>query len=243
MRRVHVSRIVPGLLPIDEAQAHHARDVLRLGPGDEVELFDDDGATAIATLVFNGQSLCAKVDRVTPAPVERLLVTVAAAVPKGDRADWMVEKLSELGVATFIPLAAARSVVLPEGQGKRQRWERIATESAKQSRRAGVMRIEPLTRVDSLLAGDKPDATARWCLATELPGVPITQAANQLSNYRELTAFIGPEGGWAPDELRKFAAASLAIIKLGSTILRVETASIAVASVIACSLSSTSTAR
>ncbi len=130
------------------AEAHHVRDVLRLAVGDELELFDAAGGTAVGRIVAVTVGVVAvEVSAVTLAERVGVSLTVAAAVPKGDRADWMVEKLSELGVARFVPLAAARSVVLPGGRNKVERWERLAVESAKQCRRAGVMAIDPVTPV------------------------------------------------------------------------------------------------
>ena len=158
-RRVHVPAVRPGELLLDASQAHHARAVLRLGDGATVEVFDDAGNVASGTLAFDGaRGAIVRVERIDlsaaeAAAAEGLRWSVAAAVPKGERADWMVEKLSELGCAAFIPLAAARSVVLPEGRSnKRDRWARIAAESAKQSRRRGVMRIAELTPLTELLA-------------------------------------------------------------------------------------------
>ena len=154
LRRVHVSRLGPGELALDPAQARHVRDVLRFEPGATVEVFDDAGGVAPGELVFDGKDVRVRIEPETTVAPGRAGVewTIAAAVPKGERADWMVEKLSELGTAEFVPLAAARSVVLPEGRNKRDRWTRIATESAKQSRRAGVMRIGELTKVDDAIS-------------------------------------------------------------------------------------------
>jgi len=141
-RRIHVPVLAVGETRLDEAQAHHARDVLRLTQGAEVEVFDDEGRAACGTLLIAPGAVAVRVEHLDEASAgSSVRLTVASAVPKGERADWMVEKLSELGVAAFVPLATARSVVLPEGRNKRQRWARIATEAAKQSRRAGVMQI------------------------------------------------------------------------------------------------------
>ena len=85
----------------------------------------------------------------------------------------MVEKLSELGAAAFIPLITARSVVHPEGRGKRDRWQRLATESAKQSRRVGVMRIEELTKLEDALAAA---AGAGWYLSPGDDAVGVSEA-------------------------------------------------------------------
>ena len=167
-------------------------------------------------------------------------------MPKGDRADWMIEKLSELGVEEFVPLAAARSVVLPEGKGKRDRWVRIATEAAKQSRRAGVMRITELTSLAVALrratggttATDAlPEAPPRqvWFLSTESEDpTPIGRAVADLPTGVTVTAFVGPEGGWTAPEVEQFVSAGATAVRLTSTILRVETAAVTAAAIVAC---------
>ena len=233
-RRVHVPHLTPGDLALDAAQAHHVRDVLRLEEGAEVEVFDDAGRAARGRLTLSPASVSVRVEQVEePAPGGGAIrLTVAAAVPKGDRADWMVEKLSELGVAEFVPLAATRSVVLPEGKNKRERWVRIATEAAKQSRRAGVMQVGELRNLAEVLRR----AERSWHLATESAAEPvfITRAAASLTMGARLFAFVGPEGGWTAEELAQFAAAGSTAVRLTETILRVETAAVAVAAVVGC---------
>jgi 16S rRNA (uracil1498-N3)-methyltransferase len=227
-RRLLVPTLRPGPFPLPPDQAHHARDVLRMQPGDEVELF-----------TANGQIASAVITAVTPASVEvsvedvrqsaaRLALTIASAIPKGARADWMIEKLSELGVDRFVPLSTARSVVHPEGKNKIDRWQRLAAESAKQSRRSGVMDIEPLTPLSAFLEDLAPPAAYLSTAAGSLPPSSILHPP-----FSSLTLLVGPEGGWDEAELARFAERHLTPITLGGTILRVETAAIAAAAVVA----------
>lgn len=228
--------MAPGEIPVDAAQAHHLRDVLRLDAGATVEVFDDVGGVARGELVFTGRDVQVRVTDLKDAASEQPCRewTIAAAVPKGERADWMVEKLSELGTAEFVPLAAARSVVLPEGRNKRDRWARIATEAAKQSRRSGVMRIGELTRVDEAIAAFAKGGGIGWCLSTGPDARPLAEVAVSLPPAAgPIAAFIGPEGGWTDGELSLFAAAGFTAVRLGGTVLRVETAAIATAALIA----------
>ena len=230
LRRVHTSKLYVGRIELDQAGSRHARDVLRLEIGGEVEVFDDAGAAARGMIVELEPLVSVQVDAIDDERDANVTeITVAAAVPKGDRADWMVEKLSELGVACFIPLAAARSVVLPEGRNKRERWQRIATESAKQSRRPGVMRIEELTKVD--VATRQAAGTRAIVLSTEADARPILEALADAPP--RITLFIGPEGGWTDEELGLFARHGVAAVKLTDTILRVETAALVAAAVCA----------
>ena len=237
LRRVHVPILSVGRVTLDESQSRHAVDVLRLASGTTVEIFDDAGHIATGELVIDDEGDVSvnvtSMDDPASTRRDRVEWTVAAAVPKGERADWMVEKLSELGTAEFIPLAAERSVVLPGGKNKRDRWARIATESAKQSRRTGVMRIGELTDVQAAVAsiGARGDRVG-WYFSTAADAVPVASLVPRFSDVRSIVAFIGPEGGWTDDELARFAAAALTPVRLTETVLRVETAAVAVAAVI-----------
>jgi 16S rRNA (uracil1498-N3)-methyltransferase len=237
-RRIHVSQLSPGLLPLEAREAHHARDVLRLPEGSIVEVFDDAGLTAPATLTYrDGRDAAVRVDAVRPAPPSTLNLVIASAIPKGSRADWMVEKLSELGVDAFVPLATARAVVLPEGQQKLARWQRISAEAAKQSRRPGVMRIEPLTTLDNLARQASQAGAAGWYCSTTAPALPIAEAAERLQSDKSkanLTIAIGPEGGWTDVEIELLNQSQFTAIKLTPSVLRVETAAIAAAAMIGC---------
>jgi 16S rRNA (uracil1498-N3)-methyltransferase len=219
IRRLHTPKLAVGDVTLDETGSRHARDVLRLLEGTTVELFDDAGSVGSGTIIQLQPRVVVRCESVR-AQSSVINLTVAAAVPKGERADWMIEKLSELGCARFTPLAASRSVVLPEGKNKRDRWMRIAIESAKQSRRAGVMQIDPLTSVQAFI-----DANPR-AFVLDPTGESIDSASD------DLAILIGPEGGWSAEELRLFDDRRLRRVRLTETILRVETAAIAAAAVI-----------
>ncbi len=199
-----------------------------------VDLFDDAGQTSSGTIVTTDSDVIVRVQSITHTPTDRLKLVIAAAVPKANRADWMIEKLAEIGVDVFIPLSASRSVVLPEGRGKLDRWERLSTEAAKQSRRVGVMAIEPLTGVDKLLKNLPADGVA-WCLSTEGGSIAISQALQNLSKNgaTSLTLFIGPEGGWTTEELTAFSTANVTAVRMTASVLRIETAALAAAAIVA----------
>jgi 16S rRNA (uracil1498-N3)-methyltransferase len=253
---LHTPHLHAGLVELPPTEAHHARDVLRLQAGDEIEIFDDSGRVAAAVIErLDAQSMQVRVDRIEQ-PVVSLDITVAAAVPRGERADWMIEKLSEMGVTRFIPLATARSVVLPAGKNKHQRWLRLATESAKQSRRVGVMEIDELTPLEAAIAAgmtrkagsgegeERAIAPLTAVKIGQVPGIylstrrearPIVELlTSQLEASASLVLFIGPEGGWTDEEMEAMEKAGLTGAQLTATILRVETAAITAAAVVAC---------
>jgi len=232
-RRLHVPALHVGELPLDPAQARHARGALRLEEGAQVEVFDAAGNVATGTLRYSDHGASVTVTSVPAAPTAAFSWSVASAVPKGERADWMVEKLSELGAAAFIPLATARSVVHPEGRGKRERWQRLSIEAAKQSRRVGVMRIGELTSLEHAVAAAR--GGAGWYLSLDPRARPMAQVIREAPPAPEyaLTLFVGPEGGWTPQELSMMDEAGLAALRLTDTVLRVETAAVAAAAVVA----------
>lgn len=231
-RRFHVPTLTAGLVTLDATQSRHARDVLRLTVGTEVTLFDDQGRSATVTIESTDNGVTVRVASIVEATRSMTRIVVVAAVPKGNRADWMVEKLAEIGVSTFVPLAAARSVVLPEGRGKSERWQRIAAEAAKQSRGAGVMTIEPLTDVAAVLKS--MNGQTAWCLSTELGSAPVMDVIATMDAFappESLTLLIGPEGGWTDAELASFALAGVRAVRLTENVLRVETAALAAATI------------
>lgn len=225
MRRAHVAEVRVGLITLPADEAHHVRNVLRLTVDDEIELFDAIGRRATARLSrVEADSVEAVVSNVEDAWRAVGQITIASAVPKADRADWLVEKLSEIGVARWVPLRTARSVVHPEGRSKMDRWQRIAIEAAKQSRRAGVMAIDSLAVLDAVVESVDPASAA--VLSTRGDVRPLSELPVR-------TLFIGPEGGWTDEELSLFASRGIMPATLGPTILRIETAAIVGAGILA----------
>lgn len=210
MRRFHVAELRPGTVTLDAPQSRHASRVLRLRPGDAVMLFDGRGREGRGAVVESGRRVVVDVPRVDEVPAPSTLV-VAAAVPKGRRADVMIEKLSELGVAAFQPVPFERGVRMPASPA---RFERIAVESAKQCGRARVMEIRaPGWPQGRLVVAD--------------PGAP-----RRLRPGDGDVAVVGPEGGLTDGERARLAGAAFA--SLGPTILRIETAAIVAAAVLLC---------
>ena len=223
-------------IDLPDGEARHAASVLRLSAGDAVEVFDDAGRVAGATIVRAGPSgVRVRLGPVRDATGATRDVAVASAVPKGDRADWIAEKLGELGVAAWSPVVTARSVVVP-GANKVERWRRIAVEAAKQSRRAGVMSVHGPAPLADVLAS--PSGRPVW-LSTDPSARPFREVVDRLDAdaRREggagapapLLLLVGPEGGWTDAEAELFADAGATPARLTRTVLRVETAAVVAA--------------
>ncbi len=144
-----------GPISIDDDIEHHLRRVLRLRDGESVSVTDGAGRWCLATVVLDGNAL--RLDATTPLVVESTptrTITVAAAMPKGDRLEWMVQKVTELGVDRLVLLHADHSVVRWKAERVEHqlaRLQRIADEALRQSRRVVRLAIEaPVAAVDVL---------------------------------------------------------------------------------------------
>jgi 16S rRNA (uracil1498-N3)-methyltransferase len=230
--RFYVPDLTATELLLPEDQAHHAMRVMRLGSGAMAVVFDGRGGWARGTLHPAGKQmrvvLASEVMR-DSGPLRAL--TLATAVPKGDRAEWLIEQASQLNVTTIQWLDAERSVVRPkETGGKMEKWRRLAIESAKQCGRTHVLSIEPMRKLADLLQSSSGVEKRFWLDPRAAQAMP-----QMIGGVGELIiAFIGPEGGWSGGELELAAAQSnLASVRLTDTVLRVETACAAVAAIVA----------
>jgi 16S rRNA (uracil1498-N3)-methyltransferase len=215
LRRVFVPRIALGTITLPPEGAHHLTSVLRLTHGDTVEAFDSAGRVGTGTLQTDAGHPSILVSTVAEPPATPSLV-VASAVPKGDRADYLVEKLGELGVHAWQPLRTTRSVVEPKGDSKIQRWNRIAQEAARQSHAPRVLEVRPLLFLRDLA----PDLLSGAFFASLAEGT--RDVASNLPPPSSI--LIGPEGGWTEEEELWLASKGAVPISLGPTVLRVETA-------------------
>lgn len=211
---------------LDPDEAHHARRVLRLEIGEAVELFDGHGGRAVGELRSWSGGAVVALRGVTRSPRVAPWLDVAAAIPKGPRADEMVNQLSQLGTDRLIPLRAQRAVVDPR-QAKLEKFGRAAIESAKQCGRAYLMEVAPPSDLAALLR-DAHDVK----LVAAPAGGAVANLDARLRAAQRVLVLIGPEGGWTDEELASAKAAGAEPWSLGSNILRIETAACAAASVI-----------
>ncbi len=206
-------------------EARHLTRVLRAKIGEAVRLFNGRGSEWPAQVVQIGRDTvsleigAACVDR----PSDSRLLTVAAALPKGDRQKWMVEKLTELGVGRLIPLATTRGVAEATA-GAQARLERGVIEACKQCGRNTLMEVAAGHTLDQLLAAI-PAGT--YGLIAHPGGSPLNTGA--LRAATAVLALVGPEGGCTDDELVAADRSGLVRVSLGPHILRVETAAISLA--------------
>jgi 16S rRNA (uracil1498-N3)-methyltransferase len=210
----------PGRVEVDGPEAHHLATVCRLRTGDTVHLFNGDGREYPAAVVAVGRRSVALEVTAELSPERELpfRLEVAAALPKGERAPFLIEKLTELGVTVFTPLETAYSVVRPR-EAKLDRLHRHVIEASKQCGRNRLMEVRALIPWADFLRRD--DLPTRRFLAH--PG----HAKPDVSVAENVVVAVGPEGGFTTEEVSAALSSSWLGVGLGPRLLRVETAAIA----------------
>jgi 16S rRNA (uracil1498-N3)-methyltransferase len=207
---------------LDGEPHRHLAKVLRLSAGSDVLIFDGSGTEIEARVLAVGprtiELSLGQRRAVTLAPVT---ITLLQAVPKSDRMDLIVQKATELGVARIVPVLTGRSVARP-GSGRARRWQTIAQEAARQSGRADVPEVSEPAELSEAMG--QVTAGARFVLWEEEHGQSLRRKLD--STTSEICLLIGPEGGFAVDEVVEARTHGFVPVGLGPRILRVETAAI-----------------
>lgn len=211
------------VVAVPVASAHHLTRVLRLGPGDAVEVVDGEGALFGGRLVA-GEPLCVEIGAALGVADADARTELEVWMPllKGGRSDALVRQLTELGVTAIVGFASERTVVrwdAERGRRRVERWLAIATEATRQCRRTDV----PGVRLSPTLPGP---GDGHGVFLWEEPG---SRGPEVFAERRVDRILVGPEGGLAESEAAGLAAAGWTGIWLGPRILRAETAVVAAA--------------
>lgn len=205
-------------------EAHHAASVRRVRAGEEVTVGDGRGAW----LAGECESVSPKevvvriaARRELPAPRPRIVLVQALA--KGDRDELAVQAATELGVDEIVPWQSARSVSRWDAKAEkgRARWATIAREAAKQAHRAWLPEVAPLTTTSDL---ERRAAASVVLVLEPTAETPLSKAALDPGDDRDIVLVVGPEGGFSGEELDRFEAAGATLVRLGETVLRTSTA-------------------
>ena len=216
-----------GPVELEGPEAHHLAAVCRVRPGDPVCLFNGDGREYPARVVEVGRRrVTLEVTAVeSPAREVGYRLEAAAPLPKGDRAQFLLEKLTELGATTFTPLQTANSVVHPR-DAKLDKLQRHVIEASKQCGRNVLLEVRPLT--DWKTFCESPGLPAARLLAH-----PSAECGMRHAECGDVVFAVGPEGGFTDEEVARAVAAGWRPVGLGPRILRVETAALALAATLA----------
>ena len=225
VRRVFVDSIEDDAAFARGDSAHHLARAVRLRRGERVEVSDQVRAYLAVTESCSPEEVRFRIEQPLPDPGPVPRLDAALAIIKFPRFEWAIEKLTELGVHSIIPVIAARSdVKLVYTASKRAaRWRRIALEAAQQSRRIAAPTVVAPTRFEQVVR----DCPAGTGLFLQPGGLPVADVDRGASVF-----LVGPEGGWTDEEAGMASAAGLGAVDLGRTILRSETAAVAAAAVV-----------
>ena len=213
--------------------ARHLRRVLRAEPGEVYEICDNQSVYLAEIEGFGKGQVVFRVSEKLKAEMPPVRLVLLASIIRLDRFEWAIEKATEIGVETIVPVCSARTEKgLEKAAAKRlERWRKIALESSQQARRARLPALQPPAAFPEALgaAGD-----LRYFLEEVAGAPPILSSLPEKGGRPAETVCLltGPEGGWTDGERAAAKAAGWRPVSLGPLILRAETAAIAALAVL-----------
>jgi len=213
-------------------QSHYVGRVLRLRPGDPLQVFDGNGSrhAAIIVALQSKQARLRLGDALVPGAESPLSITLAQCISSAEKMDWTIEKAVELGVAAIQPLISRRSIVRLDAQRAQRRsehWQRLIVAACMQCGRDRLPALAPTTDLSRWLAPPTPGVTA----LVLVPGGNVRLSRIEAPAAR-IRLLVGPESGLADDEIEAARAAGFIEASLGPRVLRTETAGLAALAVL-----------
>ena len=225
------------LVTIEGAQAHHIKNVLRLQPGDRLKLSDGTNSEYEAVISsLYADKVEVEIQRKLKTNVNAgVRIIVAQAFLKEKKMDDLVRKLSELGIAGWIPFFSQRAIARPDKDrlaGRVQRWKRIATEALKQCRRTTMLEISDALAFDDLLEFSKPCDLKIVFWENETIPLKRDMGSKIEIPLKSIMVMLGPEGGFTEQEIETARQNGFVTAGLGPRILRAETATLAASTLV-----------
>jgi len=219
-------------------ESHHAVDVLRLRSGDSAAIFDGKGTEARVRLTqVSADEVSYETLSTARTPPPSCQIRFGQALIKPAGMDLLIQKLTELGVSEIWPIASERSISKPSGEKRiSHRWESIALSACKQSGQNWLPKIHEVGPLDNFLSAPNPAPPAGRIIGSLQPEAKplpaLLAAVRQAGKPPALDLLIGPEGDFTPAEIGRARSAGFQPASLGPLILRSETASLFLASVL-----------
>lgn len=235
MHRFFVPQPFAEEMEITGADAHHICNVLRMHSGQYIQIVSSDRVTALMEIktATADAAFVRFVRRIEQVNEPSVRIILAQGLAKGEKMDLIVQKAVEVGVDTIVPLAMENSVVKLDGdkaKKKVERWQKIAEEAAKQSKRDIIPKVERVMRMDEVL--QEFDCTVKFIAYEGEKQQGLKKALREIRDFAEILLIVGPEGGIASKELKAAENAGTVIVSLGNRILRTETAGLVAAAAI-----------
>lgn len=220
-------------------EIHHLKNVLRLTTNDTVIIFDGKGRETSGTiLTVEKQCVRIQINGTSDEPKKALRLSLACAIPKNAKFEMIIEKCTELGVDEIIPLQTHRTeVIVPQAKAlsKLTRYQTVAINAAKQSKRKTIPKIYPITTFkDALRLVESPQTLALIpCLTDPRENLKDVLQKSLFDQPSQIIFLIGPEGDFTPQEIRDAVSAKCIPVSLGERVLKVDTAAISVVAIAA----------
>jgi 16S rRNA (uracil1498-N3)-methyltransferase len=231
---IKLTNLRPPYAWLDEEEHHHLSRVLRARPGEKVWLMDESGNIFRAEVIEVGREQTRLLLLGQEEPSEsKIRLILAQALIKSKNMDLVIQKATELGVQAVVPVEASRSVLKLKGreEARLERWQKIAREAAKQSRRKDIPVIQAPQSFSTFLESREEPKKIILCedggmfLRDILANAPAARPPS--SSQPGVVLLVGPEGGWSGDEKQRALGRGFEEVSLGTRILRSETASLA----------------
>ena len=241
MYRCHIDteRLLSDFILLNREESRHLKTVLRVQPEAVIQLFDGEGHTrgaVIETVEKNSISIAPSEEALLHSK-PKCALTLFVCISKGKRMDWTVEKATELGAKTVIPVISEHTIVRlspSERLSKAERWRRVAADALRQCGGAWMPKVHTpldLTEALNLITDCEPVFTA----ALTEDAVPLRDALREQKTVPTSAGwFVGPEGDFSKEEMKLLREAGTTFVNLGANVLRAETASIYGLSVLGC---------
>lgn len=235
MHRFFIPQLYAAEMVIKDVDAKHISKVLRMQPGDKIQIVSDDGVTAIAEIMsLQADNVVVKcLEKLAESHEPSVKITLAQGLAKGEKMDFIIQKAVEMGASSVVPVAMEHSVVRLEGakaDKKVERWQKIAEAAAKQSKRDIIPQVQAVQTMQQMLANND---LQHKIIAYECEDrLGLKTALQRCDNLRELLLIIGPEGGISEFELELARKNGAVPVSLGKRILRAETAGVVALSAI-----------
>jgi 16S rRNA (uracil1498-N3)-methyltransferase len=225
-RRFFVEQFAGNRAVMEGETAHHLARVLRAQPGELYELSDGHRVCLARIESVKRDRVEFSLTEELPAHDSKIRITLLLSIVKFDAFEWALEKATELGADTIVPLAAARSekALLAAGPKRAERWKKILLEASQQSRRLRLPMLLPLAKMEEAFSSYK---NGLRLLLSERPEAPPLRAVLEGQTAAAVALAIGPEGGWTEPEFQAAQHNGFQEASLGGLILRTETAVIA----------------
>jgi 16S rRNA (uracil1498-N3)-methyltransferase len=228
-------KIEKGMLRVEGDEVRHIRKVLRLKAGDKIVIFDGTAREYEGTIVeADSSSVVIKVQNVLPSRSESPLeIALAQGLLKGEKMDYLIQKATELGVNRVIPFLSSRTIPLLEESrrlNRHHRWKKIAVEASKQSGRGVVPKIESLQDYFEMVQTATQDSLR--LILWEKEGARLKEILAGAKAKKKIFFVVGPEGGLTHDEVDHARRREFIPVNLGRRILRSETSSLCLLSIL-----------